>query len=189
MAAAKNETWFVKGEDGKVFGPIDSQTLVQWAEESRIEPTSSVSRDKASWAAASRLSQLGMEWLVETAPGTFFGPFNKKVVDGLVDGGTLPKDARLYSLSGGSFDAERRRALAELEAAVAAKTAALAEIEAEAARQAETTKKTIAFMEARLAEMAESAKAADEKTGAQIAAARDEVFAGRERIEIGRAHV
>ncbi len=206
MAEAKKVVWYVKGADEKVFGPIDSATLVAWAKEGRIESSFSLSCDeRATWVAAPLVAELGMVWLVETTPGTFYGPFNRAVVDGLLAQGTITAETRLYSLDEGkareksaaesaakAADEKVKRAAAELDAAK--KT--IAELEGRAARQAETTKKTMSFMEAKLkeltdklAEMTEAARSQGESAQTELAAAREEVFALRERVERAETRV
>jgi hypothetical protein len=206
MAEAKKVVWYVKGAEEKVFGPIDSATLVAWAKEGRIESSFSLSCDeRATWVAAPLVAELGMVWLVETTPGTFYGPFNRAVVDGLLAQGTITAETRLYSLDEGkareksaaenaakAADEKVKRAAAELDAAK--KT--IAELEGRAARQAETTKKTMSFMEAKLkeltdklAEMTEAARSQGESAQAELAAAREEVFKLRTRIEEAETRV
>lgn len=206
MAEAKKVVWYVKGAEEKVFGPIDSATLVAWAKEGRIESSFSLSCDeRATWVAAPLVAELGMVWLVETTPGTFYGPFNRAVVDGLLAQGTITAETRLYSLDEGktrgksaaegaakAADEKVKRTAAELDAAK--KT--IAELEGRAARQAETTKKTMSFMEAKLkeltdklAEMTEAARSQGESSQTELAAAREEVFSLRERVERAETRV
>lgn len=181
MAGKKlqNAEYYVRGADGKVFGPVDMATLVEWAGDSRIEPTTSVSRDQAAWIAAPLMPELGMTWLVETAPGTFYGPFSRSVVDGLMEAGTIPRDTRLYELEGGKSSTERTRLKAELDA----RDAAIADLEKRFAAQAETTKKTMAFMEAKVAELTRAQAESRKTTDAERAAEREEVFRTRERAD------
>lgn len=177
------EEYFIKGGDGKVFGPVAIGTLVEWARDSRVEPTFLVSRDRESWVPAPHVRELEMTWLVEASPGTFYGPFNRAVVDGLLSAGTLPRDVRTYELHTGRADADKAR----LEAALAAKTKAVEDLEARAAGQAETTRKTLAFLEAKLAEAAGARRDADKAAGAELAAAQDEIYRLRERCERAEA--
>ena len=90
--------WFVRTEDGNVYGPADESTLVAWAKDGRIEPTSFVSKDRISWMPAQLMDALGMEWLVESEPGKVFGPFNREVVIGIFRDGSLPPTAKAYRL-------------------------------------------------------------------------------------------
>ena len=184
MEAKKDKSeWFVRAADGKIFGPIDAETLVAWARDSRIEPSFAVSNDRENWLAAPLVAELGMTWLVETEPGTFYGPFNRAVVDSLLQAGTLSKSARLYELDTGRAAAEIARLGAELEA----KTSALADLEERAAKQAETTKKTMAFMEAKLSELSGAQATASSAADQELAAAREEIYAQRDRAEKAEA--
>jgi len=88
--------WFVRTADGNVYGPADGPTLVRWAEDGRIEPTSFLSQDRISWTPAQKMAVLGMDWLVEVAPGKVFGPFNRAVVIRLFADRTVPDGAQAY---------------------------------------------------------------------------------------------
>lgn len=175
--------YFVRGADEKVFGPVDMNTLVEWAGDSRLDSTSAVSTDQKSWIPAPLVPELEMTWLVETEPGTFYGPFNRRVVDGLLEAGTISRDTRLYVLETGKASAER----AKLEAELAAKTAAIADLEARAAEQAATTKKTMDFMEAKLADLTSAIGEIGKSAEADHSAAKDEVFKARERADEAEA--
>ena len=92
------KNWYVRMEDGRVYGPADVASLVEWAKDGRIEPTSFVSQDRKSWQPAQMMSELGMTWLVETEPGKVFGPFNRAVVINLFKNGDAGKMAKAYRL-------------------------------------------------------------------------------------------
>ena len=176
--------YYVRAADEQVFGPIVMETLIEWARDSRIDPTSVVSSDRKTWVPAPLLPELEMTWLVETDPGTFYGPFNRAVVDGLFEAGTLTRDsARLYELDTGKTAAERAKASAEIEA----KTKAIADLEKRAAEQAETTKKTMAFMEAKLAELTKAIGDIGKAAETDHSAAKEEVFRSRERADAAEA--
>ena len=91
-------TWYVRMEDGKVYGPADLAALVEWSKDGRIEPTSFVSRDRKSWQPAQTKSELEMKWLIESEPGKVFGPFHRAVVSGLFRNGAVGKTAKAYRL-------------------------------------------------------------------------------------------
>ena len=95
---ANEGTWYVRMEDGKVYGPADIQSLVKWAADGRVEPTSFVSQDRKSWRPAQTMPELEMKWLVETEPGKVFGPFNRAVVIGLFKDAGVAKTAKAYRL-------------------------------------------------------------------------------------------
>ena len=91
-----SKEWFVRTADGKVYGPADVSVLVKWAEEGRIEASSSVSADRVTWMRAPGLDALEMDWLVEVSQGNVFGPFNRKLVSRLFDDQTVPATAEVY---------------------------------------------------------------------------------------------
>ena len=100
----EDREWFVRTEDGRVYGPVGLQSLVQWAKDGRIEPTSFVSSDRMSWIPAPRKAELGMAWLVEIKQGEVYGPFARSVVSRLFSDGSVPETARAYRLHGGAVD-------------------------------------------------------------------------------------
>jgi len=171
--------YYVRAADDKVFGPIGMETLIEWARDSRIDPTYAVSSDQKSWVPAPLMPELEMTCLVETDPGTFYGPFNRAVVNGLIDAGTITKAARLYELDTGKADSDRAKMAAEL----AAKDKAIADLERRTSEQAETTKKTMSFMEAKLAELTASLAEIGKSAEADHSIAKEEVFKSRERAE------
>ena len=90
--------WYVRTEDGKVYGPADVTSLSRWAQDGRIEPAAFVSQDRKSWVPAQLMPELEMKWLVEVEPGKVFGPFNRAVVIRLSREGELPPEAKIYRL-------------------------------------------------------------------------------------------
>ena len=84
--------------DGNVYGPADVESLVSWAEEGRIEPTSSLSKDRIEWTPAQLMPELEMKWLVEVEPGKTTGPYNRKFLIASSADGSLPVEAKVYRL-------------------------------------------------------------------------------------------
>ena len=91
-------SWYVKVADGKVYGPATVASLVEWAKDGRIQPTSFLSQDRKSWKPAQTMPELEMKWLVETSPGKVFGPFNRAVVIQLFADGSAAPGTKVYSL-------------------------------------------------------------------------------------------
>ena len=90
--------WYVRTEEGNVYGPADTALLISWAEDGRVEPTGFVSRDRISWTPAQLKVELEMKWLVEIEPGKVFGPFNRKFVSKLFKTGSVPPETKTYRL-------------------------------------------------------------------------------------------
>ena len=90
--------WYVRMSDGNVYGPADVESLVSWAEEGRIEPTSSLSKDRIEWTPAQLMPELEMKWLVEVEPGKTTGPYNRKFLIVSSADGSLPAEAKVYRL-------------------------------------------------------------------------------------------
>ena len=101
---AEDKSWYVRSGDGKVYGPANLSMLAQWARDGRIEPLAEVSSDRHEWRPAQSVPELDMSWLVETAPGDVFGPFNRAVVINLAKDGKLPAAAHVYRLHGMAID-------------------------------------------------------------------------------------
>jgi len=91
------DKWYVRSEDGSVYGPADTRTLVSWAEEGRINATGFVSRDRKSWIPAQMMDELAMKWVVEAEPGKFFGPFNRVFLVKIYKAGEVPEGSKVYS--------------------------------------------------------------------------------------------
>ena len=90
--------WYVRTEDGKVYGPAGVASLVAWAQDGRIDPTASLSRDRIEWTPAQLMPELEMKWLVELEPGSIIGPYNRAYLVASAREGALAQDAKVYRL-------------------------------------------------------------------------------------------
>ena len=90
--------WYVRTEDEKVYGPAAIDSLVKWAQDGRIGPTSFVSSDRIAWIPAQLVPELELKWLVESEPGKVFGPFHRSVVSSFFKNGELDDSAKVYRL-------------------------------------------------------------------------------------------
>ena len=90
--------WYVRTSDGNVYGPADVASLVSWAEDGRIDPSSSLSKDRIKWTPAQLMDELGMKWLVELEPGKPLGPYTRNFLISSHTVGSLPDKAKLYRL-------------------------------------------------------------------------------------------
>ena len=98
---AERTEWYVKTDDGNVYGPADLEKLMQWAKDGRIEPTSFLSVDRERWSPAPLMPELDMKWIVETELGRLFGPFHHDVVSRLINEKRVPPTARIFRLYDG----------------------------------------------------------------------------------------
>lgn len=152
------EKWYVKSVAGKVFGPIDLDTLKKWVRDGRVEPLAGVSNDLQNWTIAPMRPELEMNWVVENNPGQFYGPTHRSVVDDLKKSGTLTPAARFYCDDRGAAAqriAATEKAVADRDIEISRRDVALAEAQKTSARkdaQIEEIKKTLAQRDARLAE-------------------------------------
>jgi hypothetical protein len=90
--------WYVRMSDGNVYGPADVASLVSWAEDGRIDPSSSLSKDRIRWTPAQLMGELEMKWLVELEPGKPLGPYNRKYLVASIADGSLPAETKAYRL-------------------------------------------------------------------------------------------
>ena len=90
------EKWYVRNTTGKVFGPIDFETLQKWVRDGRVEPLAGISENLRDWMLAPLKPELGMDWIIENNPGQFYGPTHRAVVDDFVKSGTLSPGARFF---------------------------------------------------------------------------------------------
>ncbi|MDA0577658.1 MAG: hypothetical protein O3B24_06110, partial [Verrucomicrobia bacterium] len=87
--------WYLRIDDGSTFGPVAEPDLVEWAEQGRIAPGNQLSQDQQTWVDADMIPALGMDWLVELADGTVFGPVNIRALSDLMQDGTVDLDCAL----------------------------------------------------------------------------------------------
>ncbi len=115
MSDAKTNTmsWFLQGDDGTVYGPVDTATLQAWCLQGRIEPDNALSRDRQNWVEAADVPELAMDWLARLDDGTRCGPFNLQLVPGLIENGIIPPDAILENRHTGERRTASGRAIAD----------------------------------------------------------------------------
>ncbi|MFO7936019.1 MAG: hypothetical protein R6V06_00180 [Kiritimatiellia bacterium] len=90
--------WTVRDENGGVFGPVDFDTLMEWVEDGRLSPFSEISVDAGdSWVQAVNMAELEMNCVAQIESGSFYGPIHHKAMYDLVDSGSIPSDAVLFS--------------------------------------------------------------------------------------------
>ncbi len=95
--------WFVRINDGDIYGPVDLETLQQWSEQGRIEPENEISEDQNIWIAAEELPELEIDWMTELEDETIFGPFNIQLAPELLKRGVLSTDSILKNRKTGAI--------------------------------------------------------------------------------------
>jgi len=89
--------WYLRVEDGSVFGPVDTLSLVEWARQGRVAPGDCISEDGTDWTPAEKLPDLDMVWLVELSDGSYHGPVNIDAVAFFISEKTILPSARLIN--------------------------------------------------------------------------------------------
>ena len=93
---AESERWHVRNEQGKVFGPVDFETLKAWACDGRLSPTNEVSSNGADWKFATSIRALDMDWVAEVTPGTFYGPIHRGAMADLIKEGSISAQSAFF---------------------------------------------------------------------------------------------
>ena len=91
-----DKIWYVRSEEGAVYGPASSASLLDWVRDGRVTPSGYVSKDRINWVPPQTIPELEMKWLVETELGKYFGPFHRELVKQIVADGSVPSGARIY---------------------------------------------------------------------------------------------
>jgi ribosomal protein L19E len=67
--------WRVKkAPDNSIYGPVDLETLKEWANSAQIAPEDMVDESDENWHAAPEVDVLEMLWLVKLPDGEIYGP-------------------------------------------------------------------------------------------------------------------
>lgn len=74
MDQANNQQWYLRKQDGSLFGPLTFEQLESWASTAQIAPHDAISTDQINWIKAPMLPELGMDWLVEVTSERYYGP-------------------------------------------------------------------------------------------------------------------
>jgi len=63
-----------KGPDNSIYGPVDLETLKEWANSAQIAPEDMVDESDENWRAAPEIDLLEMLWMVKLTSGENYGP-------------------------------------------------------------------------------------------------------------------
>lgn len=95
------EEWYLKLQDGSVFGPINLATLREWAAQGRVSPDDTLSSDGDRWKSPHELAELEMHWIVELPDATTYGPISIGVVALFLEEGRILPDATVVDTTTG----------------------------------------------------------------------------------------
>lgn len=85
--------WFLRRSEDEIRGPVDTETLREWAESGEIAAGQEVSLDCKEWHPVETLPALDMTWTAEVKDGSEIGPFNILAASRLVEKGILESDS------------------------------------------------------------------------------------------------
>jgi arsenate reductase-like glutaredoxin family protein len=94
--------WRVKkAPDNSIYGPVDMETLKEWADSAQIAPEDMVDESDDKWRSAPELDFLEMLWLVKLPGGEIYGPttvgtLREFINEGLVTEKTLATHGKTH---------------------------------------------------------------------------------------------
>lgn len=119
MEAAAAQEWFLrKHEDGNIFGPLPFAQLARWASSAQVAPHDAVSTDQVTWLKAPMLAELGMDWLVEVTTERFYGPTTLGAIQEFVRLGEINGETFVINSCDGSRQRVNEMPLAAAEPAI-----------------------------------------------------------------------
>lgn len=87
--------WFLRKDNGAIYGPVAEETLQAWARDGRVAPEDYVSSDQINWIPSFELSSLDMVWLVELPDGLEYGPAHRDALESLLADSSLSPPLRM----------------------------------------------------------------------------------------------
>lgn len=160
--------WYVKGADGKVFGPADDKRILEWVRDGRVDPFAGVSNNLKNWKLASLEPLFEMDWIVEIEPGRYYGPTHRTVVEDLFKSNSVSRSCRIYrDYHDGAVEKDAAIARAEAEKAMAEMQAeaerAMSELKSEAERAISVKDAEILGLKSEIAELKSFAEQAESR--------------------------
>jgi hypothetical protein len=75
IESTAGQRWFLcKHEDGSIFGALPFAQMRRWAATAQVAPHDTLSQDQQTWLKAPMFPELEMDWLVEVANESYYGP-------------------------------------------------------------------------------------------------------------------
>ena len=129
--------WRVKkGPDDSIYGPVDVETLKEWANSAQIAPDDMIDESDENWRVAPEIDFLEMLWLVKLPGGEIYGPttvdtLREFINEGLVTEKTVATHGKTHqslplTALVAAVDFEKKRALRRPATEANKSTAALA---------------------------------------------------------------
>jgi hypothetical protein len=92
-----NRTWhLIKAATNEEYGPLDQDTLLQFASEAKIAPMDKLSDDgRQSWRRAPMIRELQMDWLIQMPDQYLYGPTNVATIQEFLATGQIDENVIL----------------------------------------------------------------------------------------------
>jgi ribosomal protein L19E len=110
-----------KAPDDSIYGPVDPETLKEWANSAQIAPEDMIDESDENWRPAPAIEFLEMLWLVKLPSGEIYGPttvstLREFIKEGLVTEKTVATHAKTHqslplTALVAAVDFEKKRAL------------------------------------------------------------------------------
>jgi len=99
-----NRTWhLIKASTNEEYGPLDQDTLLQFASEAKIAPMDKLSDDgRQSWRRAPMIRELQMDWLIQMPDLYLYGPTNVSTIQEFLATGDIDESVTLINCLDGS---------------------------------------------------------------------------------------
>jgi ribosomal protein L19E len=125
-----------KAADNSIYGPVDMETLKEWADSAQIAPDDMIDESDENWRLAPEIDFLEMLWLVKLPSGEIYGPttvgtLREFINEDLVTEKTLATHGKTHqslplTALVAAVDFERKRAMRRPPSEVNKSTASLA---------------------------------------------------------------
>jgi len=94
-------SWYLRKPDGREFGPENIETLVHWAEQSRILAGNEISQDKKNWQLVENIAELNICYIAILPDKMVYGPFNILATRDLIAHNVFTKDTIIVNKKNG----------------------------------------------------------------------------------------
>ena len=98
----ENQEWYLRILDKSIFGPVDLETLCDWANQARIIPGHHISSDQTNWIAVETVQEFHMIWQVTMKNGDTYGPVNISLLKNWVQDDIIDATASIKNISTGN---------------------------------------------------------------------------------------